>query len=84
MSNRDHLSAVTLELLIVAVGLLGVLLLLALGMAWRNYHRRQRELDQRRRKKKLTGPAPSAWEEAGRRYHDDEGGKHGDGAGGPD
>lgn len=70
MPNREHLSAVGLELLIVVLGLVGLLLIVGLGMAWRHHQRRQNQLDKRRNSSKKSRPHASLWEEAGRRYQE--------------
>lgn len=79
-------------LLVVVLGLIGIATVLALMAAWRNFHRRQRALEQGRRTRlasrgeAISGLPTDIWTEAGRRYHEPELGAGGAAAseGGPD
>ena len=67
-STQDKLRAIRLGfILIVVIGIVGVLLIVALVAAWRNFHKRLRMLEQERDELRQAAAAPDAWRLAGER-----------------
>ena len=63
-----HTQGSALVLMIIAVGVIGMLLIVLLAMTWRNYVRRQQWLDERQqRRRRKAQPLADAWESAGQR-----------------
>lgn len=54
-------------LMILAIGIVGILLILAMLAAWRNFHKRISELEADRDELRQQAPHPDAWREAGER-----------------
>lgn len=60
---------IVMALLILAVGLIGILLIVGLAVTWRNHVNRQRWLEQRHQRRRASAsPIADAWESAGQRY----------------
>jgi len=65
---EDKIQALRFGLiLIVAIGIIGILLIVAMLTAWRNFHRRISELEAERDEARQADPPPDAWAEAGDR-----------------
>jgi hypothetical protein len=67
-SAEEKLRAIRLGfILIMAIGIIGVLLIVALLAAWRNFHKRLKELEAERDELRRAAALPDVWQTAGER-----------------